>query len=103
MLIDLSNRRITGKEAELVLDQAGITANKNVIPYDKRGPVVTSGVRVGTPVLTTRGMGEAEMHLVADLIHDTIKFRDNPQTLAAIREKVRDLCRAFPLFTDMKG
>jgi glycine hydroxymethyltransferase len=103
MLIDLSNRRITGKEAELVLDQAGITANKNVIPYDKRGPVVTSGVRVGTPVLTTRGMGEAEMHMVADLIHDTIKFRDNPQTLAAIREKVRDLCRAFPLFTDMKG
>ncbi|MBU1171685.1 MAG: serine hydroxymethyltransferase [Proteobacteria bacterium] len=103
MLIDLSNRRITGKEAETVLDLAGITANKNVIPYDKRGPVTTSGVRVGTPVLTTRGMGENEMHLVADLIHDTIKFRDKPETISKIREKVRELCAAFPLFTDMKG
>lgn len=103
MLIDLSNRRITGKEAETVLDLAGITANKNVIPYDKRGPVTTSGVRVGTPVLTTRGMGESEMHLVADLIHDTIKFRDKPETISKIREKVRGLCQAFPLFKDMKG
>jgi glycine hydroxymethyltransferase len=100
MLIDLSNRRITGKEAETVLDHAGITANKNVIPYDKRGPIITSGVRVGTPVLTTRGMGEKEMHLVAELIHDAIKFRDSQETISKIREKVRDLCRAFPLFTD---
>jgi glycine hydroxymethyltransferase len=100
MVIDLSNRKITGKEAETVLDKAGITANKNVIPYDKRGPVTTSGVRLGTPVLTTRGMGETEMHLVAELIHDTIKFRDSEETLARIRGKVRDLCEAFPLFTE---
>lgn len=100
MVIDLSNRKITGKEAETVLDQAGITANKNVIPYDKRGPVTTSGVRLGTPVLTTRGMGEKEMHLVAELIHDTIKFRDSVETLAKIREKVRELCKTFPLFTE---
>lgn len=103
MLVDLSNRRITGKEAETVLDKAGITANKNVIPYDHRGPVITSGVRIGTPVLTTRGMGDNEMHLVADLIHDTIKFRDKPETISKIREKVRELCKQFPLFTDMKG
>lgn len=100
MVIDLSNRKITGKEAETVLDKAGITANKNVIPYDKRGPVTTSGVRLGTPVLTTRGMGETEMHLVAELIHDTIKFRDSEETLTRIRGKVRDLCKAFPLFTE---
>jgi len=100
MVIDLSNRKITGKEAESVLDQAGITANKNVIPYDKRGPVVTSGVRLGTPVLTTRGMGDKEMQLVAELIHDAIKFRDSQETLTKIREKVRELCRAFPLFTE---
>ncbi len=100
MVIDLSNRKITGKEAEAVLDQAGITANKNVIPYDKRGPVTTSGVRLGTPVLTTRGMGDKEMQLVAELIHDAIKFRDSQETLSKVREKVRELCRAFPLFTE---
>lgn len=100
MVIDLSNRKITGKEAESVLDHAGITANKNVIPYDKRGPVTTSGVRLGTPVLTTRGMGDKEMQLVAELIHDAIKFRDSQETLSKIREKVRELCRAFPLFTE---
>ena len=100
MVIDLSNRNITGKEAESVLDHAGITANKNVIPYDKRGPVTTSGVRLGTPVLTTRGMGDKEMQLVAELIHDAIKFRDSQETLSKVREKVRELCRAFPLFTE---
>ena len=102
MLIDLSNRNITGKEAETVLDLAGITANKNVIPYDKRGPVTTSGVRVGTPVLTTRGMGQDEMFMVAELIHDTIKHRDSVENLEKIKKKVLALCKAFPLFTDQE-
>lgn len=103
MLVDLSKRNITGQEAETVLDEAGITANKNVIPFDQRGPFITSGVRIGTPVLTTRGMGEEEMHLVADFIFETIKKRDDKKAIAVIREKVRELCSRFPLFTETKG
>ena len=100
MLVDLRSKDITGKEAETVLDLAGITANKNVIPYDTQSPFITSGIRIGTPVLTTRGMGKKEMLIVADLINDAINNRADTTRLDAIKKKVRTLCAEFPLFTD---
>lgn len=100
MLVDLTSKNISGQEAEETLDIAGITANKNVIPFDTRSPFITSGIRVGTPVITTRGMGDNEMQLVADLINDAINNRDNHSALKAIKEKVVALCAEFPLFTE---
>ncbi len=100
MLVDLRSKDITGKAAETVLDLAGITANKNVIPYDTENPFITSGIRIGSPVLTTRGMGKKEMVIVANLISDAIDNRNNSSTLDAIKQKVRSLCAKFPLFTD---
>ncbi|RJP23766.1 MAG: serine hydroxymethyltransferase [Candidatus Abyssobacteria bacterium SURF_5] len=97
MLVDLTNRSITGKEAAEVLDQAGITVNMNTIPYDKLGPAVTSGIRPGTPAVTTRGMGEAEMVLIAQFIDDALNARKDVKRLAQIREKVRELCERFPM------
>ncbi len=100
MLVDLTSKNLSGKEAEETLDIAGITANKNVIPYDTRSPFITSGLRIGTPVITTRGMGEKEMHLVAELINDAINKRGDMTALKAIKEKVVSLCDDFPLFTE---
>lgn len=100
MLVDLTSKNLSGKEAEETLDIAGITANKNVIPYDTRSPFITSGIRVGTPVITTRGMGEKEMYLVADLINDAINKRGDETALKAIKDKVVSLCDDFPLFTE---
>lgn len=98
LLLDLTRMEVTGKEAEEALDQAGITANKNVVPFDTRSPFVTSGVRIGTPVLTTRGMKEAEMSQVAEFMSRTLKSRNDAEALAAIRSEVQELCKAFPLF-----
>lgn len=97
MLIDLTNRKITGKEAAEILDEAGITVNMNTIPFDKQGPAVTSGIRPGTPAVTTRGMGEPEMALIAEFIDEALRSRDDSQRLAEIREKVRELCERFPM------
>jgi glycine hydroxymethyltransferase len=97
MLIDLTNRDITGKDAAEVLDQAGITVNMNTIPFDKNGPSVTSGIRPGTPAVTTLGMGEAEMVLIAEYIEEALQSRDNPLRLANIRERVKELCERFPM------
>ncbi|HEY9055267.1 MAG TPA: serine hydroxymethyltransferase [Rectinemataceae bacterium] len=97
MLIDLGPLGVTGREAERRLDEAGITANKNSIPYDSLGPFVTSGLRLGTPALTTRGMGNEEMRLVAELILKVLVSGDNPSVLGAVREKVRQLCSRFPV------
>lgn len=99
MLLDLTRMNITGKEAEEALDRAGITANKNVVPFDTRSPFVTSGVRIGTPVLTTRGMKEGEMKLVAGFMTEALKNRDNQSAIEKIRNEVKALCDAFPLFT----
>ena len=98
MLIDLSNKDVTGQEAETALDAAGITVNKNSIPYDKRPPAVTSGMRLGTPCVTTRGMGEDEMALIADLIEEAIAGRDDGSTLREVNGKVRELCARFPIY-----
>ena len=96
MLVDVTNRGLTGKEAADILDEAGITVNMNTIPFDTHGPNVTSGIRPGTPSVTTCGMGEEEMVLIAGLIEEALDARDDKQRLAGIREKVRGLCEKFP-------
>lgn len=101
MLVDLSTKGITGKEAEQALDKAGITVNKNLIPFDKQSPFVTSGIRLGTPAVTTRGMKEKEMFEVAGLIDKALEARNDGTKLSAIREEVRGFLKAFPLYKDM--
>ncbi len=97
-LIDLTNKGITGKEAEKALDEAGITVNKNAIPFDKRSPFITSGIRIGTPVITTRGMKEGEMEIIAQFILDVLKDVNNQKTIREVRQAVKDFCAKFPLF-----
>ncbi len=98
MLIDLNNKGITGKEAEQALDKAGISLNKNTIPFDPRPATVTSGIRLGTPCVTTRGMGEAEMRLIAEYIGQALQARENETKLGEIRARVRDLTARFPIY-----
>ncbi|OHB27375.1 MAG: serine hydroxymethyltransferase [Desulfuromonadaceae bacterium GWC2_58_13] len=98
MLVDLSGTEITGKVAEATLEKAGITVNKNAVPFDTRSPFVTSGFRIGTPATTTRGLKEAEMEMVAAWIERALKNVDNEAELAAIRGEVKALCKKFPLY-----
>ena len=98
MLVDLRNKRLTGDIAEEVLDQAGITVNKNSIPYDIEKPFVTSGIRLGTPALTTRGMVESDMEKIADLISDALDHRYDEEYLAGLKNEVRKLTKKFPLY-----
>ena len=98
MLLDLRETELTGKVAQETLDQARITVNKNAIPFDTRSPFVTSGVRIGTPAVTSRGMKEAEMDQIADLIFRALQQVGDERTLAAIGAEVRDLCRQFPVY-----
>ncbi|MCL1889162.1 MAG: serine hydroxymethyltransferase [Desulfovibrionaceae bacterium] len=98
LLVDFTGSDITGKEAESALDQAGITANKNVVPFETRSPFVTSGVRLGTPALTTRGMKPGDMRKIAAWIVETLDSRHNETRLAAIRRKVEKFARAFPIY-----
>lgn len=100
MLVDLTNQGITGKDAQETLDRAGITANKNGIPFDTQGPMVTSGIRLGTPALTTRGMKEEEMRLVARLIAATLKDIRNEDRVNEVKEAVTALCERFPLYPE---
>jgi len=97
MLVDLSPLGITGKEAEKWLDAANITVNKNGIPFDQKGPMVTSGIRVGTPALTTRGMGTKEMEEVAGYIMEVVKSKGDEKTIQGIKERVLKLTARFPL------
>jgi glycine hydroxymethyltransferase len=98
MLVDLTAKGVTGKDAQEALDRAAITVNKNGIPIDTQGPQVTSGIRIGTPAVTTRGMKEGEMRLIASYIADVIKNINNEQNIQAIAEKVKTLCAQFPLY-----
>ena len=100
MLADLSSLGVAGKDAETALGQAGITVNKNAIPFDTRGPVVTSGIRVGSPAVTTRGMKAAEMALIARLMADVLKNMGDEQVVASVRKEIRGLCEAFPIYDD---
>ena len=98
VLIDLQNKNISGKAAEIALDEAGITVNKNMIPFDPKSPFVTSGIRIGTPALTTRGMKEDEMLLIADLIHRVLSNIDNDIIIKEVLIKVKELCNSFKLY-----
>jgi glycine hydroxymethyltransferase len=98
MLVDLTPKGVTGKDAQEALDRAGITVNKNGIPFDTKGPQITSGIRVGTPAVTTRGMKEDEMRLIASYISEVIAHIDNESRIAAVAEKVKTLCLRFPLY-----
>jgi glycine hydroxymethyltransferase len=98
MLVDLRPKKLTGKRAQTVLDEAGITTNKNLVPFDTAKPMVTSGLRLGTPAVTTRGMGTPEMPTIADLIDRALMQRDDEAALAAIRREVKSLCDRFPLW-----
>lgn len=100
LLVDISAKGITGKEAETCLDKAGITVNKNLIPFDKKSPFVTSGIRLGTPAVTTRGMGEGEMVKIASFIDSALESRENEKALAKIREDVKSFLTAFPLYKE---
>jgi glycine hydroxymethyltransferase len=100
MLVDLTDQGITGKDAQEALDQAGITVNKNGIPFDTRGPQITSGIRLGTPALTTRGMKEEEMRTIAGFIAMILKDIKNEERIREVRESVADLCTRFPLYPE---
>jgi glycine hydroxymethyltransferase len=97
MLADLSNLGITGKAAENALGRAGITVNKNAVPFDALGPAVTSGIRIGTPALTTRGMKEPEMSIVGELIVSVLKNIDSTAVIEKVKQQTRALCEAFPI------
>jgi glycine hydroxymethyltransferase len=103
MLVDLTPKGITGRDAETALDAAGITCNKNSIPYDQKPPVTTSGIRLGTPIVTTRGMREPEMKVIGDLICEALANIDFPDKLAVIRERTREFCGRFPMFAMEKA
>ena len=102
MLADLTSWEITGKDAEKALGKAGITVNKNAVPFDKRGPLVTSGVRIGTPFVTSRGMGGDEMKRIGAMIIDVLKHPQDETVLDRNRKEVTALCRSFPLYSDGK-
>ena len=98
MLVDLRSKNITGKEAQFLLDEIGITANRNTIPFEPLSPFVTSGIRLGTPALTTRGLKEEDIREVADIIADVIENREDSAVIEAAKAKVQAICNKFPLY-----
>jgi glycine hydroxymethyltransferase len=98
VLVDLTNKGVTGKDAEITLDHAGITVNKNTVPYEKRSPFITSGVRIGTPALTTRGMKEPQMKQISKWIGEAIASTGDESKIKTIRSRVREMCSQFPLY-----
>ena len=103
MLVDLMNKGTTGKDAEEALGIAGITVNKNVVPYDERPPTITSGIRLGTPCVTTRGMGEAEMTEIADIISSVIHSINDVRVIRDLAKRVKVLCDSFPLYAEQRA
>jgi glycine hydroxymethyltransferase len=100
-LVDVTSKGITGKDAEIALDEAGITVNKNTIPFDPNPPMVCSGIRVGVPAVTTRGMKENEMKAIASLIVEALENHSDQNALAKIKSKVKELTASFPIYSDM--
>ncbi len=98
MLVDLRSKNITGKEAQFLLDEIGITANRNTIPFEPLSPFVTSGIRLGTPALTTRGLKEEDIREIADIIADVIENREDSAVIEAAKAKVQAICKKFPLY-----
>ncbi len=103
ILLDLTGKKITGADAEAALGRSGIVVNKNAIPFDSKGPRVTSGIRLGTPAVTTRGMGEAEMTLIAELIARVVDRPSCEETARLVRQKVTGLCSGFPIYSYLEG
>jgi len=101
ILIDLTNKSITGKTAEKALEKAGITVNKNMVPFDERSPFVTSGIRIGTPAITTRGMKQEQMIAICDLINQVIDDPENESVITNVKSTVKELCDSFPLYDDL--
>lgn len=101
MLVDLRNKNLTGKEAQETLDLAGITVNKNAVPFDDKSPLITSGIRIGTPAITTRGMKEPEMETIAGFIDRALVNRTDEKVLKQISEDVKSLCVKFPLYPEL--
>ncbi len=98
VLVDLTSKNLTGAEAEKLLEEAGVTVNKNAIPFDPRPPRVTSGIRIGTPAITTRGLKEKEVEEVANYMCDVLENPDNEKLRKEIREKIREICKKFPFY-----
>jgi glycine hydroxymethyltransferase len=101
LLVNVTNKGLTGKEMEELLEKVGITANKNTVPFDQQSPFVTSGVRLGTPALTTRGMGPDQMREIAAIMESAVAARGDDAALAALKGRSSELCRAFPLYPDL--
>ncbi|MEE3195653.1 MAG: serine hydroxymethyltransferase [Candidatus Neomarinimicrobiota bacterium] len=102
ILIDLTNKDITGKAAEKSLENAGITVNKNMIPFDEKSPFITSGIRIGTPAITTRGMQRDDMKKIVSLIDTVIKYPNDDQKISSVKAKVKELCKSFPLYPELR-
>ena len=100
MLIDLRNKNVNGKETEKALVKADITCNKNMVPYDDKSPFITSGIRLGTAAITTRGLVENDMETIADLINEVVLNINNENVLEVVRKKVNELMNGKPLFND---
>jgi glycine hydroxymethyltransferase len=98
VLIDLTKNEISGRKAEYLLESSGITTNKNMVPYDKKSPMITSGIRIGTPALTTRGFKDNEMKFIAKLINDVLSNSENESVINKTRKSVLELCSQFPIY-----
>jgi len=103
ILIDLTNKNISGKKAEKVLENTGITVNKNMVPFDQRSPFITSGIRVGTPAITTRNMGKEEMKNIVSMIDSVIKDPDNNENTHRIKAEVINLCESYPIYKELSS
>jgi len=102
MLVDLRSKNVTGKDAQEALDEAGITVNKNAVPFDDKSPLITSGIRIGTPALTTRGMKETEMEYIGDLINEVITNIGKHEVYKSVAKRVEELCVKFPLYAELQ-
>jgi glycine hydroxymethyltransferase len=100
-LVDLTNKNVTGKESASVLDRVGITVNKNLIPFDTKSPFIASGIRIGTPAVTTRGMKEAQMRQIAHLIDEVLSNPSDEKNLRAVKSEVKKLTNKFPLYKNL--
>jgi glycine hydroxymethyltransferase len=101
MLIDLRNKNITGKKAQETLDRAHITLNKNSVPFDDKSPFVTSGIRIGVPAITTRGLRTEHMQTIVDMIDKVIMHADDEQTITSVKDEVKSFMQQFPLYPEI--
>ena len=101
MLIDLRNKNITGKKAQETLDKASITLNKNAVPFDDKSPFVTSGIRVGVPAITTRGLKENDMQIIVELVDKVLMHLDDEKIIGSVKSDVKEFMKKFPLYPEL--